>query len=123
MEAFVTLTCPSCGGELEIGQSIEQFACQFCGNEHMVKRGGGIVSLQAVVAGLEKVQKGTDRTAAELAIQRLKEGVLALEAAKGRCNREVPNVWHVRPTPSPDGRYLAFAAMPFHGNMWLIHDF
>jgi len=37
--------------------------------------------------------------------------------------RAVPNVWHVDPTPSPDGRYLAFAGMPFHGNIWLIRDF
>ena len=37
--------------------------------------------------------------------------------------RAVPNVWHVELAPSPDGRYLAFAAMPFHGNMWLIRDF
>jgi len=37
--------------------------------------------------------------------------------------RDAPNVWHVYPVPSPDGRYLAFAGMPFHGNIWLIRDF
>ena len=37
--------------------------------------------------------------------------------------RDAPNVWHVHPVPSPDGRYLAFASMSFHGNIWLIRDF
>ena len=33
------------------------------------------------------------------------------------------NEWHVRPVASPDGRRLAFATMPFHGNVWMIEDF
>ena len=37
--------------------------------------------------------------------------------------RERPNEWHVYPVASPDGRYLAFASMPFHGNAWLIEGF
>ena len=37
--------------------------------------------------------------------------------------RQRPNEWHVYPVASPDGRYLAFASMPFHGNAWLIEGF
>ena len=37
--------------------------------------------------------------------------------------RQNPNEWHVMPKLSPDGRYLAFAVMPFHGNVWMIEDF
>lgn len=37
--------------------------------------------------------------------------------------RERANVWHVSPTPSPDGRYLAFGAMPFQGNAYLLTGF
>jgi hypothetical protein len=37
--------------------------------------------------------------------------------------RQRPNEWHVFPEPSPDGRYLAFASMPIHGNAWLIRGF
>ena len=37
--------------------------------------------------------------------------------------REKANEWHVRPMVSPDGRRLAFATMPFHGNVWMIEDF
>ncbi|MEE8606084.1 MAG: hypothetical protein V3S55_00640, partial [Nitrospiraceae bacterium] len=37
--------------------------------------------------------------------------------------RQNPNEWHVMPKLSPDGRYLAFVVMPFHGNVWMIEDF
>ena len=37
--------------------------------------------------------------------------------------REKANEWHTRPVASPDGRRLAFATMPFHGNVWMIEDF
>lgn len=33
------------------------------------------------------------------------------------------NVWHVRPEASPDGRFLAFAAMTFSANVWMIEGF
>jgi len=33
------------------------------------------------------------------------------------------NEWPVMPKPSPDGRYLAYSGMAFHGNAWLISDF
>ena len=33
------------------------------------------------------------------------------------------NEWPVMPKPSPDGRYLAYSGMAFHGNAWLIRDF
>jgi len=37
--------------------------------------------------------------------------------------RERPNEWHVFPQASPDGRYLAFGLMPFHGNAVLLQNF
>jgi Tol biopolymer transport system component len=37
--------------------------------------------------------------------------------------RRAPSQWHVYPVTSPDGRYLAFSSMPFHGNAWLISGF
>jgi hypothetical protein len=37
--------------------------------------------------------------------------------------RRAANVWHVMPTASPSGRYLAFATMPFQGNAYLLTDF
>lgn len=71
MPDFFTLTCPSCGGRLQIGNDVERFACGYCGGEHVVKRGGGIVSLAPVIDEIKKVQTGVDKTASELAIARL----------------------------------------------------
>ena len=31
--------------------------------------------------------------------------------------------WHASPVPSRDGRRLAFAVMPFHGNVWVLENF
>ena len=78
MADFVTLTCPSCGGQLEISRDIDRFACAHCGREHLVNRSGGIVSLSPVIDALKKVGVGVDKTAAELAIVRLKNEITDL---------------------------------------------
>ena len=79
MADYVTLSCPSCGGRLDITADVERFACAHCGNEHVVRRGGGIVSLAPVVAGLNRVQAGVDKTASELAIVRLQQEIAWLQ--------------------------------------------
>lgn len=71
MADFITLTCPNCGGRLEITNDVDRFACAYCGVEHLVRRGGGIVTLAPVLEGLRDVQAGVNRTASELAIRRL----------------------------------------------------
>lgn len=76
---FVTLTCPSCGGQLQVANDIDKFACGYCGTEHLVRRSGGIVSLAPVVEGIKKVQLGVDRTASELAIVRLEKEIDRIE--------------------------------------------
>ncbi len=75
MPDLVTLSCPSCGGKLNITNDIERFACGHCGREHVVKRAGGIVSLSPVVEALKKVEVGVDKTASELAINRLQREI------------------------------------------------
>jgi hypothetical protein len=84
MGDFVSLTCPTCGGKLQVSSGIDRFACAHCGNEHIVKRGDGVIFLEPVVAGLEKVQTGVDKTASELAIKRLLEEIAALTAKRDR---------------------------------------
>jgi hypothetical protein len=91
MSDFVTLTCPSCGGKLQITNDIDRFACGHCGNEHVVKRGGGIVALSPVVEGLAKVQAGTDKTASELAIVRLTQEIASLEVKRQELRSESDN--------------------------------
>jgi protein-arginine kinase activator protein McsA len=92
MPNFVTLTCPSCGGKLEITPEIDRFACANCGNEHIVQRSGGIISVIPLVAGLHKVQEGVDRTASELAIKRLREELSVLESELEEFLDEVDEV-------------------------------
>ncbi len=75
MADFVSLTCPSCNGKLQIGKDLDRFACGYCGTEFVVNRGGGVVSLSPVVEGLKRVERGVDRTASELAIARLKKEI------------------------------------------------
>lgn len=79
MPDFITLSCPSCGGKLEITKDLERFACGHCGTEHIVRRTPSTISLAPVTEVLEKVRDNTDRTAAELAIPRLKKEIAAFE--------------------------------------------
>ena len=71
MSGIIALTCPNCGAKLEITQDMDRFACAHCGAEHLVERHGGTVSLDPVIDRLEEIKVGSDRTASELAIQRL----------------------------------------------------
>lgn len=63
-----------------MSQTLKQFACGYCGANQIVERSGGTVSLELVSGAIRKVQAGTDKTAAELALKRLYP---KLEAAKG----------------------------------------
>jgi hypothetical protein len=75
MPDYFTLTCPSCGGRLQITNDMDRFACGNCGNELIVKRGGGTISLAPVVEELKGVKTGVDKTASELAIVRLNQEI------------------------------------------------
>ena len=57
---------------------METFACGYCGTSQHVVRSGGTVSLHLGEA-IAKVQRGTDRTASELAVRRLKEDLAEIE--------------------------------------------
>jgi hypothetical protein len=79
---------------------MERFACAYCGTEHIVKRGAGVISLAPVVEGLRKVEIGVDRTASELALKRLKEEIFEIE---GRINL-------IRNSNYPNSFFQALAA-------------
>ena len=85
MPDFITLSCPSCGHKLQITEDIDRFACAACGNEHIVNRSGGIVTLKPIIDSIAKVQVGVDKTASELAIVRLKKEIKELENAIFDC--------------------------------------
>jgi len=75
MPDFISLSCPSCGHKLQITEDIDRFACAACGNEHIVNRNGGIVTLKPLINGIRGIRVGVDKTAAELAISRIQEEI------------------------------------------------
>jgi hypothetical protein len=79
---LITLSCPSCGAKLNISPNLDRFACAFCGQEHIVNRGGGTISLSPVVEAIHQVKTGVDKTAAELAIVRLQKEISNLQVLK-----------------------------------------
>jgi len=67
----VALTCSACGASLEIGPSLDVFACAYCHATLRVQRSGGTISLEQIAGALDSVRTGVERTAAELALQRI----------------------------------------------------
>jgi len=82
---LVTLKCPNCGGNLSIGISTETFACEYCGANVAVSRDGNTASLHLLSDGLARIQRGTDKAAAELAIRRLTEEVRVARKERSAC--------------------------------------
>ncbi len=78
-DRFIVLTCQNCGAKLDVYDDMTRFGCSYCGFEMLVERRGGTVSLKAVEEAIEKVQISTDKTAAELALVRLKQELIAKE--------------------------------------------
>lgn len=64
----IKLNCQNCGSSLNISQDMENFACGYCRTAQIVERKGGVVQLRKVTDAIGKVQRGTDKTAAELAL-------------------------------------------------------
>ncbi len=73
------LNCISCNGSLEILPDTNKFTCGYCGVQQIVERKGGIIQLEEFVDAISKVQSGTDKTAAELAIKRLTNELNSLQ--------------------------------------------
>ena len=88
---FITLSCPSCGGKLEITPDMDRFACAFCGREHIVKRTNSTISLSPVVEAIHHVRIGVDKTAAELAIVRLQKEISELQEQKQKLLKDKPS--------------------------------
>jgi predicted RNA-binding Zn-ribbon protein involved in translation (DUF1610 family) len=84
-----TLKCTSCGSSLNVSSDMERFACGYCGTDQVVLRSGGTVSLKPVEDAIHKVQVGTDKTAAELALVRLPKELAELEASWRQCEEQL----------------------------------
>jgi hypothetical protein len=87
--ALVTLQCPTCGAKLQLGPEIDRFACMHCGNEHIVRRGSGYVSIEPVMQELRQVNSNLGQVkAADNAIAQHVAGTSqAVLAAQENANR------------------------------------
>lgn len=72
---FVPLSCQNCGGKLEVYEDMTRFACAHCGSEMIAEHRGSTIILKSVQDAIQKVQAGTDKTAAEVAIVRLRQEI------------------------------------------------
>ena len=102
---ILTMKCAGCAAPLQIRPDTTQFVCAYCGAGQIVDRSGGIVTLNLVAEAIEKVQQGTDRTAAELALIRLTKKLAKVEMEIGYCPMP-PNL--PRPPPERKGVSKAF---------------
>jgi len=85
----IRLSCNGCGASLEISPSMTHFACGYCGSNQIVERKGGTVSLKSVTDAIGKVQVGTDKTAAELALKRLTEELNSLVVQRAQLRESL----------------------------------
>ena len=71
------LKCTSCGSNLQIPANVDHYDCTFCKTTFSVRRQDGVVSL--IADAVRKVQVGTDKTAAELSLPRLRKDLAGFQ--------------------------------------------
>lgn len=79
---LLKLSCANCLAPLEIGEDLERFTCSYCGSAQIIERSGGVIATRKIETALKAVQRGTDRTAAELAIPRLTRELAEAQSAR-----------------------------------------
>ncbi|HSD82778.1 MAG TPA: hypothetical protein VLG46_02910 [Anaerolineae bacterium] len=79
MSSLITLTCPSCGGRLEVTNNTERYVCAHCGNSHIVDPGERAESLAKEVETLKDVST----------ILRLKDEIEVLEHRRSEIDEQV----------------------------------
>jgi hypothetical protein len=80
----LALRCAGCGANLEVEPDVDHLTCGYCRTPQEVVRRGGAVCLQKLEDAIALVQRGTDKTAAELAIPRLERELLEVDADRKR---------------------------------------
>ncbi|MGO9093852.1 MAG: hypothetical protein ACLQGV_01390 [Bryobacteraceae bacterium] len=66
---------------------MDRFFCGYCGTGLIVQRRGGTVALKAVTEAIQRVQIGTDKTAAELAIVRYESELRQLRENEAKLSK------------------------------------
>ncbi len=68
MSSLITLTCPSCGGRLEVTNQAERYVCVHCGNAHVIDPG----------VRAESLAKEVEQMRLKMDIRQMEEDLLAL---------------------------------------------
>jgi ribosomal protein S27AE len=88
---FASMNCPGCGAGLQVTTAMDFFACGYCGMSIRAVRQGGTVAL--VAEALARIKTGTDKTAAELALVRLKDELKTINLAVEQLKLAEPQVF------------------------------
>lgn len=122
------LKCASCAAPLEINSETVEFVCAYCGSAQIVDRSGGAVTLKLVEESLGKIQHGTDRTAAELALTRLNSKLNTLYEELEGINEILYRVVEEPNYPRPKKGWFSFKTAEYGPrydpvmHLWKIYD-
>lgn len=88
MSNLITLTCLSCGGQLEVANEAERYVCVHCGNAHIIDPGERAESLEKEV---EQIRLKLDIRQAEddLSVLRERQTALATQLNAQRDTRKM----------------------------------
>lgn len=92
MSEFLALTCLQCGGKLQIRDDKTEFTCPYCGTPHIYNSDQGMFFMSKIEKSLKNVEKGVDKTAAELGLKRLHE-VLIRMPFEGNLKSIKDSIW------------------------------
>ena len=80
MSNLITLTCPSCGGRLDVTNNTERYVCVHCGNAHIVDPG---VRAESLAKDVEQIRLKVDIRQVEEDLATLRERRAAIETQLG----------------------------------------
>ncbi len=119
---FITLSCPNCGGSLAITQDIERFACRYCGYEHIVRRSGGVVSLEPVMqvmgqihASVNQVSLGMDRIGISAEKQAAEQAIIRLNQEIEDINKQLVQLRSAKESTIGAGIFMIALALVIVG--------
>lgn len=114
---LLNLACANCSAPLEVGADLERFTCAYCGIAQIVERSGGVVSTRKLEVAISAVQRGTDRTAAELAMPRLTR---ELDEVLARREKVVQRLQRQLEQAETDRRTIALIAVVCVSILWAV---
>jgi len=82
MTEITKLSCPACGGKIEVKENSDQFTCIYCGTHLQIEKSKGEIAIKPFIQAVKTMQSSMDRTASELAITRIKPELDALQAQR-----------------------------------------